>query len=179
MIQNIGFNSISNVMIDCAQVKFIVLVKLNDCDGKIDLYQKNHCGIKASWWQDGRAYLSLSQCQSCFIKTVTSKVAQRGFTDESKPWTICSWVPLVFLVPLVPWVPLISWVPLVSWMPLPCPEPSKPLYHSVPHRCSHRRGGRLQNRFVPQFESEPIHQEFFVRRTDEIIFDAFGPAKTM
>jgi len=49
MIQNIGFNSISNVMIDCAQVKFIVLVKLNDCDGKIDLYQKNHCGIKASW----------------------------------------------------------------------------------------------------------------------------------
>lgn len=49
MIRDIGFNSISNVVIDCAQVEFIVLVKLGGSDGKIDLYQKNHCGIKASW----------------------------------------------------------------------------------------------------------------------------------
>lgn len=98
IICNEKFNSLSNMMIDYTQMKFIVLVKLNNSDEKIDFYQKDHCKIKTSWWQDDKAYLLLSQCQSCFIKTVISKVAQCDFTEESKSWTICSWMFLTYLI---------------------------------------------------------------------------------
>jgi len=48
IICNEKFNSLSNMMIDYAQIKFIVLVKLNNSDEKIDFYQKDHCKIKTS-----------------------------------------------------------------------------------------------------------------------------------
>lgn len=115
MIHDEEFNSLSNVMIDYMQIKFIVLVKLSNSDEKIDFYQKDHCKIKTSWWQDNKAYLLLFQCQSCLIKIIINKVALYNFIEESKSWTICSWM---FLTYLISWISLMSEVSLTSWMSL-------------------------------------------------------------